>query len=71
MTDEGTGTFTLCTSPDGVAVVTFARPPVNAVSISVYEDLGTLVDRIEADSTILAVVLTAPMMRESGALARI
>ena len=62
--DSTIGSFQLDVSSDGVALVTFCRPPVNAVSISVYEDLGKLVDRCEADDTIRAVVLTAaPGMR--------
>jgi enoyl-CoA hydratase/carnithine racemase len=60
MTDAGKEAFTVRSGPDGIAVVTFARPPVNAVSISVYEELGRLVSRIEADPTIRAIVLTAP-----------
>lgn len=53
------GSLQLEVSSDGVAIVTFCRPPVNAVSISVYEDLGNLVDRCESDDGIRAVVLTA------------
>ena len=53
------GAFGLELLSDGVALVTFSRPPVNAVSISVYEDLSSLVDRCEASSDIRAVVLTA------------
>ena len=57
---EKLGSFQLDVQEDGVAIVTFSRPPVNAVSISVYEDLGALVDRCEADAHIRAIVLTAP-----------
>ena len=42
-----------------MAVVTFSRPPVNAVSLSVYEDIGRLVSAIEAEDAVRAVVLTA------------
>ncbi|MDB6085886.1 MAG: enoyl-CoA hydratase [Gammaproteobacteria bacterium] len=45
---------------DGVALVEFSRPPVNAVSISVYEDLGRLADTLERDSSVRVAVLTAP-----------
>ena len=45
---------------DGVATVVFSRPPVNAVSISVYEDIGALCTAIEAEPEIRAVILTAP-----------
>ena len=54
------GSFTLEVMPDGVAIATFSRPPVNAVSISVYEDIGALVSRCEEASDIRVVVLTAP-----------
>jgi enoyl-CoA hydratase len=54
------GSFELEVADDGVATVVFSRPPVNAVSLSVYEDLGRLVDTIEADLRARAVVLTAP-----------
>ncbi len=54
------GSFQLDIADDGVALVTFSRPPVNAVSLSVYEDIGRLVATIEADASIRAVVLTAP-----------
>lgn len=54
------GCFALEVGADGVAVVTFSRPPVNAVSLSVYQDIGNLVDRIEGDTAIRVVVLTAP-----------
>ncbi len=57
---ETIGSFTLEIMPDGVAVVTFSRPPVNAVSISVYEDIGALVSRCEESPDIRVVVLTAP-----------
>lgn len=57
---ETIGSLTLEIMPDGVAVVTFSRPPVNAVSISVYEDIGTLVSRCEESPEIRAVILTAP-----------
>jgi len=55
------GAFQLDVGDAGVAVVTFSRPPVNAVSISVYEDLGKLVDLIEQEPRIRVVVLTAPV----------
>lgn len=57
---EKIGVFSLDVDAAGVALVTFSRPPVNAVSVSVYEDLGRLVDRVEGDATIRVVVLTAP-----------
>jgi len=42
------GAFSIEERPDGVALVSFFRPPVNAVSISVYEDIGHLADHIAA-----------------------
>lgn len=54
------GSFEVEVSTDGVALVTFSRPPVNAVSLSVYEDIGRLVSTIEADASVRVVVLTAP-----------
>lgn len=54
------GAFSVEERPDGVALVSFFRPPVNAVSISVYEDIGHLADHIAASDTIKVVVLSAP-----------
>jgi enoyl-CoA hydratase/carnithine racemase len=54
------GSFQVEVGADGVALVIFSRPPVNAVSISVYEDIGRLVDELSADTAVRAVVLTAP-----------
>ena len=54
------GAFTLDVRDDGVGLVTFDRPPVNAVSVAVYEALGALVDRIEGGADVRVVVLTAP-----------
>jgi len=44
----------------GIATVTFDRPPVNAVSLEVYEALADLRVRIEADDAIRVVILAAP-----------
>jgi enoyl-CoA hydratase/carnithine racemase len=57
---EAIGSFALDVGADGVGVVTFSRPPVNAVSLSVYEDIGRLTDRANGDSAIRCLVLTAP-----------
>jgi len=54
------GALSLQVRQDGVAVVIFDRPPVNAVSISVYEDLGRLSDFVAASSAIRVIVLAAP-----------
>ncbi|MGE0502039.1 MAG: enoyl-CoA hydratase/isomerase family protein [Rhizobiaceae bacterium] len=54
------GSFAVDVGDDGVALVTFSRPPVNAVSLSVYGDIGRLVATIENDASVRVVVLTAP-----------
>lgn len=54
------GSFEIEVTEGGVALVVFSRPPVNAVSLSVYQDIGKLVDTIEADDRIRVVILTAP-----------
>ncbi|ODT81237.1 MAG: hypothetical protein ABS76_12370 [Pelagibacterium sp. SCN 64-44] len=48
------------TDEDGVSVITFDRPPVNAYSKAVYEDYIALCDLIEADETTRCAVLTSP-----------
>ena len=52
--------FALSVSDNGIATVVFDRPPVNAVSLEVYEALGTLVSTIERSKDIRVVLLTAP-----------
>ena len=54
------GAFTLHIREDGVAIATFSRPPVNAVSLSVYEDIGRFSDYVASDDDIRAIVVTAP-----------
>lgn len=54
------GSFALEVRDDGVAIVTFFRPPVNAVSLSVYEDIGRFADHVAGDDTIRSIVITAP-----------
>ncbi|WP_374414022.1 enoyl-CoA hydratase/isomerase family protein [Novosphingobium colocasiae] len=54
------GAFTLEVRDDGVGIVTFWRPPVNAVSISVYEDIGRFADHVTGDQRIKVLVITAP-----------
>ena len=54
------GSLDLTLDDAGVAHVVFSRPPVNAVSLSVYEDIGRLVEVVEASDAIRAVVLSAP-----------
>ena len=57
---EQIGHFSLSVLDCGVAVVTFSRPPVNAFSLAVYEDLGRLSDRVASDDAIAALVMAAP-----------
>lgn len=54
------GSFALETLGSGVLKIVFSRPPVNAVSLSVYEDLGKIAELVEGDDAIKALVLTAP-----------
>jgi enoyl-CoA hydratase len=54
------GAFTLDIRDDGVGLVLFDRPPVNAVSISVYEQLGSLSDFVAASHDVRVLVLAAP-----------
>jgi enoyl-CoA hydratase/carnithine racemase len=52
--------FRLETNTQGVTVVTFDRPPVNAVSFDVYPDIRAMAEAIEATDETRVVVLTAP-----------
>lgn len=47
-------------SADGVAVVTFDRPPVNAMATATYVELGKFSAAVDNDDQIRAVVLRAP-----------
>ena len=53
------GPFTLDVRPDGIGVVVFDRPPVNAISLEVYEAIGRLADLVEGSDEIRVLVLTA------------
>jgi enoyl-CoA hydratase len=57
---EVIGSFTVEIDEKGVGIVVFSRPPVNAVSLAVYEDIGRLVSFVETSAAIRVVVLTAP-----------
>ncbi len=52
--------FSLDTDSDGITVVTFNRPPVNAMSFEVYPELKVLADVIESDDKHRVVVITSP-----------
>lgn len=54
------GSLTLEVQDSGIGQVIFSRPPVNAMSLSVYADIGALVDAIEKDETVRVIVLSAP-----------
>lgn len=52
--------FKLKTDSDGITVVTFDRPPVNAMSFEVYPELKVLADIIESTDETRVVILTSP-----------
>lgn len=54
------GAFDVRVSGHGIATVVFDKPPVNAVSVKVYEQLGELVRVISASDDIKVVILAAP-----------
>lgn len=60
MSRETIGCFSVAIDSDGIALVTFDRPPVNAVSIQVYQALSQLADRAERGGDIRVLVLAAP-----------
>ena len=60
-TCEQIGFFQLQVDEHGVATLLFDRPPVNAVSLEVYRNLGEVIDRVEGDNDVRVVVLTAPL----------
>jgi enoyl-CoA hydratase/carnithine racemase len=53
------GPFELTVDQSGVAVVVFDRPPVNALSVEVYEAIGELADLVQSSDDIRVVVLSA------------
>lgn len=52
--------FTMATDSDGITVVTFNRPPVNAMSFEVYPELKILADIVESGNETRVVIITAP-----------
>lgn len=54
------GALTLEVRDNGVGLITFDRPPVNAVSISVYENIGEMSRWVEQERGLKVLVLTAP-----------
>lgn len=57
---EQFGALRLDRLASGVGLATLDRPPVNSVSLSVYENIGALADRVAGDSNTRVLVLTAP-----------
>jgi enoyl-CoA hydratase len=51
-------TFFKITQANRVATVTLNRPPVNALSTEVIEELSARLDKLAADSEIKAIILT-------------
>jgi enoyl-CoA hydratase/carnithine racemase len=58
--NEQLGPLNVSADDAGIADVVFDRPPVNAVSIDVYEALDALVDLVSGSSDVRVVVLRAP-----------
>jgi enoyl-CoA hydratase/carnithine racemase len=52
--------FKMETDADGITVVTFDRPPVNAMSFETYPELKVLADIIESTDETRVVVITSP-----------
>ncbi len=50
--------FLLCQIENKVAVVTINRPPVNPLNTKVFKELATLIDELEANDEVRAIVLT-------------
>jgi enoyl-CoA hydratase/carnithine racemase len=50
----------MATDSDGITVVTFDRPPVNAMSFDAYPELKILADIVESSEETRVVVITAP-----------
>jgi enoyl-CoA hydratase len=48
---------------DRVAAVTLDRPPVNALSSGLYEEIGTVLERVAADSRVSVMVLMSASPR--------
>ena len=60
MTSKKLKFFRMETDKQGISVVTFDRPPVNAVSFDVYPDIRDMCEAIESTDETRVVVLTAP-----------
>lgn len=58
--EETFGAFALSVADNGVGTCVFSRPPVNAVSYQVYEDLLALTEHVGGNERVRALVLAAP-----------
>ncbi|MGE4307206.1 MAG: enoyl-CoA hydratase/isomerase family protein [Novosphingobium sp.] len=54
------GAFRMDVGEDGVALLRLDRPPVNAVSVEVYDALGRIVDHVVASDSVRVLVWTEP-----------
>ena len=52
--------FRLETDSDGITIVTFDRPPVNAMSFDVYPELKALAHIIQSTDETRVLILTSP-----------
>lgn len=60
MTEQDFGSFKVTMAEDKIALIMFNRPPANTFSLSVYEDLGRMVDVLADDDSFRVAVLAAP-----------
>src|SRR5882724_6314513 len=51
--------FKLCVVPDGIALVTLAKPPMNAMDAGLLEELANLFEGLAADRAVRAAVIAA------------
>jgi enoyl-CoA hydratase/carnithine racemase len=54
------GAFSLEMQDNGVALVTFSRPPVNALALETYEDIRAFAKFVGQDERIKVIVIAAP-----------
>lgn len=52
-------TYVTVSTEDGIAVITMARPPVNAMDREFVGQLGAALDRCEADGSVWAIVIAS------------
>ena len=54
------GAFSVEIRAKGVGLIMFSRPPVNALSLETYRDIGQLADHVAGDDRIKVLVIAAP-----------